>query len=212
MATLDPETLLLRIESIDGSISGFKIGPTGQESMELDEFLKSRSCNLRGYARDISEYQAVFTDDLTAVRTELSDLAEGIEGIDAGVAVDELADAYAPLSRTRSSVLDDVAALDDEQVATFTEALAETHDAVSQCEDVWDFLLAQRRAGLLKYTWMSDTYNILQSFLEELDALDDELNARIEELQAETYTPDTTPYDQTAATAESLLARFEEGR
>jgi rubrerythrin len=210
MATLDPETLLLRVDSIDGSISGFKIGSTGQESMELDEFLKTRSFNLRGYAHDISEYQAVFTDDLTAVRTELSELADGLEGINDGVPVDVLDDAYGPLSRTRPTVLDDVAALDDECVSTFVEAVSETHEAVSQCEDVWEFLLAQRRAGILKYRWMSDTYSTLKSFLEELDALDDDLDARIAELQAETYTPHTAPYDQTEASAERLLARFSE--
>jgi hypothetical protein len=195
MASLSPEDLMLKISSIEGEISGFKIGKTSRESTELDAFLKSESYNVRAIARDIDEYDAIFTDDLSTTRTQFTDLNTAIQGIDSSLDVSGLREAYDPLGRPEPSILDEVTRLDEEKLDRFLADLEAVVDRVTTCDDVWDFLAAQRYAGKIKYGQWSELYTTVSNFVGELETLEEDLDYRIRELEEETFEPDKTPYE-----------------
>ena len=208
MASLDPETLMLRISKIEGKILGFKIGETGKSSIELDAFLKSKSFNIRTLARDVDEYTEVFTDDLTATRDELTDLQQSVYGIDTGVDLAKLEAAYGPLARRKSNVIDDVAALDDNEVGIFLSELSSIVERISRCDDIWSFLAVRRDAGNLKYERWRETYRTLSDFVDELDDVEEDLDHRIEELEEETFDPDKEPYQKVRSQSQALTSEF----
>ncbi len=208
MASVDPEMLMLRISNIEGETSGFKIGKTGRESTELDSFLKSKSYNIRGLARDIDEYSAVFTDDLFTTRSELTNLYSSVQGIEAGVDLSGFRSAYDHLSSQESDVLDDVNALDDDKTREFLEELSSIVNRAENCENVWEFLDLQRDAGTLKYGRWSDLHSTLEDFVDELSTVEKDLQFRVNELEEETFDPDKTPYDGVVAESEKLADEF----
>ena len=208
MASLTPEDLMLKISSIEGKISGFKIGETSSEITELDAFLKSKSYNIRGLARDIDEYDAIFTDDLSTTRTQFTELDTAVQGIDASLDVTGLKSAYDPLGRPESSILDDITRLDEEKLDAFLENLGSVVDRVTACDDVWDFLAVQRDAGKIKYGQWTDIYKILSDFVDELETLEQDLGYRIQELEEETFEPDKTPYEGVQSESQELIRKF----
>ena len=205
MASLTPEDLMLKISSIEGNTSGFKIGKTSRENTELDDFIKSKSYNIRGFARDIDEYDAIFTDDLSTVRSQFTGLDAAIQGIESSLDVSGLRDAYDPLGRPESSILDEITTLDDEELDSFFEQLHSVVDRVRACENVWQFLDVQRDVGEIKYGRWSETYNTVSDFVDELDKLEEDLNNRIQKLEEETFVPDKTPYDDVRTESEKLI-------
>ncbi|WP_336330830.1 hypothetical protein [Haloarcula sp. CGMCC 1.2071] len=208
MTSLTPEDLMLKISSIEGEISSFKIGETSRESIELDAFLKSKSYNIRGLARDIDEYDAIFTDDLSMTRTQFTELATAVEGIDIPLDVSRLKDAYDPLGRPDPSILDDITRLDEEKLDAFLEDLGLVVDRVTACDDVWDFLAVQRFAGEIKYGQWTEPYTTLSNFVDELETLEQDLDSRIHELEKETFEPDKTPYEEVQTESQELISKF----
>lgn len=208
MASLTPEDLMLKISNIEGDISGFKIGETRSERVELDAFLKSKSYNVRGFARDIDEYDAIFTDDLSTTRIDFTKLDTALQGIDSSLDVSGLKSAYDPLGRPDPSFLDDITKLDDEKLDAFLADLGSVVDRVTTCDDVWDFLAVQRQAGEIMYGKWSDTYTILSDFVDEMETLEQDLDYRIQELEEEKFEPDKTPYEGVQTESQELMRKF----
>lgn len=205
MEYLDVDTLLLRVSNIEGKRSGFKFGEKSSETIEFDSFLKSKQYNLRGYAIAIDEYQPIYVDDVGSLRERLTSLHDTLQGIKGSIDSGKLADAYEPLPRTKPVVIDEVAEMNVEERETVMTQLGTAVKAVSSCESVWDFFVAQRQAGVLRTSADSaDSYEQLRRFAEELDALDDELNDRITELEDETFDPNTRPLEAAQTTAQSV--------
>lgn len=204
MSSIDVAELMTAVKSIEGQISGFKIGKTSRDITELDRFLKSESYNIRTLARDIAEYHAIYTDDLAATRGELTTLYNSVQGIDNAIDMSGLKEAYDPLGRKEPKVIDDVSALDEKKVSAFVEELSSVVDHALNCENVWEFLELQREAGLLKYERWSDIYSLLDDFVEELDSIETDLGYRIEELEEETFDPDKTPYEDVQTECEEF--------
>jgi hypothetical protein len=209
MVSLTLEELMHKISSIDGKVSGFKVGEKSSNSIELDKFLKSSSYNIRGLARDIDEYDEIFTDDLSAVRTELTDLNDSLRGIDSSPDVSRLSSAYEPLGRPEPSVFDQVTTMDEDELDAFLDALASAADRVTNCDDVWDFFDVYRDAGEIKYKEWSNLYTTLSNFVEELETLEQDIDRRIQELERETFNPDRTPYEGVKTESERLVNKLE---
>ena len=204
MASLDRETLRQRVHSIEGEISGFKIGPTSSASIELDDFLKKESYNIRGFARDIGEYAGVFRDDLDATKNELTNIYQSVRGIGDELDLSRMNGAYKHLSSPPSDVIDDVEAIDDDKVDQFLSELSRAVERASNCDDVWEYLVVQRTAGNLKYKQWSDIYSTLSDFVDELETVERDLGYRIQELEDETFEPDKTPYHAVQTQCEGL--------
>ncbi|WP_332898912.1 hypothetical protein [Haladaptatus sp. CMSO5] len=203
---LDPEDLLLRISLIEGGMRGLKFGPRASDSLEFKAFLTSpSSLNLRGFARDIDEYRAFFTSDLKSLRTEFEEIYQQSHGIEDGINIDGLSLAYKHLSRQQSSELEDLEKIDVDTLANLRSEIEKLVNSLQRSDSVWDYFVARRLAHWISFTGpYSDTYSMLKSFSDELDDLEKDLELRIEELDAESFDPDTKPFDRAQSEARKL--------
>ncbi len=205
IASVDLEQLMVKIRNIEGKTTGFKIGETQRESTDFDGFLKSNSYNIRGLARDIHEYDEVYLDDLSAAKSELAKLHDSLQGMNSSLDLSGLEDAYEPLGRTKPDVLDEITALDNEELDEYLEDLSSVVNRARDCESVWEFLDIQRDVGRMKYSQWSEIHSALSNFVEELDTVEQDLKNTIEELEEEAFDPDQTPYEGVRTESQKLV-------
>jgi uncharacterized protein YukE len=210
IASLDLEQLMIKIRNIEGKTTGFKIGETRRESTDLDGFLKSNSYNIRGLARDINEYDEVYADDLSAARSDLTKLHDSLQGMNSSLDLSGLEDAYKPLGRPKPDVLDEISALDDEELDDYLEDLSSVVNRARDCESVWEFLDIQRDVGRMKYSQWSEIHSALSDFVDELDTVEQDLKNTIKELEEEAFDPDKTPYEGVRTESQKLVSELGE--
>jgi rubrerythrin len=203
---VDPESLLLRISSIDPGMRGLKIGPRATDSTQFTDFLTSpASLNLRGFACDIDEYRAIYGGDLGSLRNEYETLYQQSHGIENGVELDGLPEAYTHLPRQQPSELDEVEGISTDTLTILMSEVETLVDSLQQCNSVWDYFVARRAAHWIRYNGPhSDTFSIVNEFVDELDNLETDLDRRIEELEAESFEPDTTDFESAQSEASDL--------
>ncbi|WP_142860653.1 hypothetical protein [Salinigranum halophilum] len=209
---LDPEKLLLRIGSISGSLKGLKIGPKSSETIEFDTLLKSPvSLNIRGFARDIDEYSSIFADDLESIRSEYGGLYRRLNGIESEFDIKTLTEAYSVVTRQQPNDLSEIDDIELSTVKTLMSELESIAQSVETCDSVWDFLLLKQTAYQLKYKGsLSDYFSQFSTFVDELEGLETDLDARIAELEDTEFNPDTESFDQAQQTARTLRERLGE--
>lgn len=206
---LDPDTLRKRIGSIEGNLRGFKIGPKASDKMDLESFLRKRRFNLRAYARDIGEYEQTYTADLESIRSDLTSVHKEVNGFEGEIELDNLDEAYSYIDRVSGSFRA-YQELSQDQIDSTIEQLSQTVDLLDGCESIWEFFVAYRMAGVLKYhdPW-KDGYDALSDLVEELSKLEDALDEKIRELEDQQFDPETDSFESTQQTAQELAAEIE---
>jgi energy-coupling factor transporter ATP-binding protein EcfA2 len=202
---LNPDMLRKRIAAIEGNLRGFKIGLKASDTMDFESFLrKTNRLNLRGYARDIREYEPTYTADLESIRSELTSVHEEIRGFEGGIELDDLGEAYNYINRASGS-FQAYQELPQDQIDSTIERLSQTVDLLDSCESVWEFFVAYRMAGILKYhePW-TDSYEALSNLVGELEKLEEALDAKVRELEDQQFDPETNKFDSAQQTAREL--------
>jgi hypothetical protein len=185
---------------------GLKFGPRASDSTQFTEFLTSpSSLNLRGLARDIDEYRAIYGNDLEMLRTEYETLYRQLQGIEEGVELDGFPDAYRHLPRQQPSELKQVEDMSTDTLDTLMSDVGALVDSLQRCDSVWDYFVANQGAHRIRYNGpYSDMFSNLSDFVDELDALEEDLDQRIEGLEAESFDPDTTAFESAQSEAAAL--------
>lgn len=206
---LSPDTLRKRIGSIEGNLRGFKIGPRASDKMDLESFLRKRKFNLRAYARDIGEYEQTYTADLESIRSDLTSVHKEVNGFEGEIELDNLDEAYTYIDRVSGSFRA-YQELSQDQIDSTIAQLSQTVDLLDGCGSVWEFLVAYRMAGLLKYhdPWKNG-YDALSDLVGELSKLEDALDEKIGELEDQQFNPETDSFESTQKTAQELAAEIE---
>lgn len=217
-----PNELCKAVSGMSAGILGFKIGPTRKEAIDLKQFLTQVShFGFRSVGGSIHEYAAdnKYEDMLSGLRGDFGDLKQFYEPVDSPNDIDLSAveDAYESLPSTYppESVMTLKEIDDDEregygktldQLETITERLK----AVSS---IWEFLSVYYDVAELKYGRFSDQYELLDSFRDDIEALDDAIAGRINVLQEEIQIDiDTEPLANCQQVASDFLEDLEGSR
>lgn len=203
----DITTLLDRISSIEGELKGFKLGTSSSETMELESFLRNLDFNLRAYALDINEYERVYKSDLESIREEITFVYEQVEGFEGVVNLEPLEDAYAHIDRVGGLMRHKD--LEQKQIDDTVDRLSTTVNKLRHCDSVWDFFVAYREVGILKNSdpW-SDTYKALLDIVRELEKLEEAIDDKIEDLENESFEPETDQFDSAQTSARKLQSEL----
>ncbi|ELZ41478.1 hypothetical protein C463_12382 [Halorubrum californiense DSM 19288] len=107
-------------------------------------------------------------------------------------------------------MLDEISALDDEELDDYLEDLSSVVNRARDCESVWEFLDIQRDVGRMKYSQWSEIHSALSDFVDELDTVEQDLKNTIKELEEEAFDPDKTPYEGVRTESQKLVSELGE--
>jgi hypothetical protein len=186
-----PATLCSEVAAMNRGITGYKIGTTRSDAMELKELLTSTShLGLRTIARSLQEYaDDDYQDDLRSELRDFTTLQQFYEGADALDAFDwgAVADAYSLLrSGTVPDLVIKMGSIDSNELSGYQKARERVDEISTDLEganNVWSFLSVYFEIADLKYGAMRDYYKGIKDLREELESLGSDLQIRIDDLE-----------------------------
>lgn len=214
-----PDDLCAEVSGMRAGIMGFKIGPTRADSIDLKEFLtQAAHFGFRSVGGSLEEYAAddEYKETLHGLKGTFTDIRRFYEPVDSPDEIDlsTVEDAYDSLPSTYPpeslKTLKNVDESQRERYAQTLTQLAEVTERLEAVSTLWEFLSVYYDVAELKYGRFSDQYKTLDSFRDDIEELDDDLNGRISKLQDEIQIDiDTEPLANCQRVAESLLDDLE---
>jgi hypothetical protein len=214
-----PRELTVAIGRMSTGVTGFKIGTTRKEAIDLTEFLtKTSHFGIRSYGRSLKEYaeDSEYRQNAAGLKNDFNQICDFYDPIDSldeiDPAVFKPAYEYLPSTYLPESI-SDLQELSDDEFEKYEQTLHQLDTVVDELESVtntWQFLSAYHSVAKIKYGEQRDYYKHIEELETDLRDLNDSLEHKISDLEEKTKLDiDTNPLSNSQRTARDILENME---
>ncbi|WP_302081067.1 hypothetical protein [Salinibaculum rarum] len=214
-----PHELCAAVGQMSSGITGFKLGPTRSDAIDLKDFLTEPThFGIRSHARSLKEYyeDEQYREKIHGLKGTFSNLHSFYAPIDSfdEIGLSEIESAYDHLPSTHPpESITNFQGLDDDQQERYEQTLKQLGaitDKLSEVSTVWEFFSVYYDVAQVKYGKYSEYYNNLDDLLTDLDDLDSDLEREVNKLEDKIQIDiDTQPLSDCQNTANGLLEEME---